>query len=80
MRVQAAELVVRVHERIAYSKLPEKEDTFRFRWDDGRIRLACDVSNWLRPDAEAVRMVETAKRHGLGLMIGAMVETRKVWC
>jgi hypothetical protein len=20
-------------------------------WDDGRIRLACDVSNWLRPDA-----------------------------
>ena len=23
------------------------------RWDDGRIRLACDVSNWLRPDAEA---------------------------
>jgi DDE superfamily endonuclease len=22
-------------------------------WDDGRIRLACDVSNWLRPEAEA---------------------------
>jgi DDE superfamily endonuclease len=22
-------------------------------WDDGRIRLAVDVSNWLRPDAEA---------------------------
>ena len=22
-------------------------------WDDGRIRLAADVSNWLRPDAEA---------------------------
>jgi len=21
------------------------------RWDDGRIRLAADVSNWLRPDA-----------------------------
>ena len=21
-------------------------------WGDGRIRLACDVSNWLRPDAE----------------------------
>jgi len=21
-------------------------------WDDGRIRLACDVSNWLRPGAE----------------------------
>jgi hypothetical protein len=21
-------------------------------WPDGRIRLACDVSNWLRPDAE----------------------------
>ncbi len=23
------------------------------RWDDGRIRLAADVSSWLRPDAEA---------------------------
>ena len=23
------------------------------RWDDGRIRLAVDVSNWLRPDAAA---------------------------
>jgi hypothetical protein len=23
------------------------------RWDDGRIRLAADVSNWLRPDASA---------------------------
>ena len=22
------------------------------QWRDGRIRLACDVSNWLRPDAE----------------------------
>ena len=21
------------------------------RWDDGRIRLAADVSNWLRPEA-----------------------------
>ncbi|MGH3283277.1 MAG: NF041680 family putative transposase, partial [Streptosporangiaceae bacterium] len=25
------------------------------RWDDGRIRLAVDVSNWLRPDAETSR-------------------------
>jgi hypothetical protein len=23
------------------------------RWDDGRIRLACEVSNWLRPAAES---------------------------
>jgi hypothetical protein len=29
--------VVRVHERIAYSKLPEH--TFRFRWEDGRVRF-----------------------------------------
>lgn len=29
--------IVRVHERIAYSKLPE--DTFRFRWEDGRVRF-----------------------------------------
>ena len=24
-------------------------------WGDGRVRLACDVSNWLRPDAETSR-------------------------
>ena len=29
--------VVRPHERIAYSKLPDF--TFRFRWDDGRLRF-----------------------------------------
>jgi hypothetical protein len=32
--------------RAALASLPLR------RWDDGRIRLACDVSNWLRPDAE----------------------------
>jgi hypothetical protein len=31
------QFVVRPHERIAYSKLPEF--TFRFRWDDGRLRF-----------------------------------------
>jgi hypothetical protein len=25
------------------------------RWDDGRVRLACDVSNWLRPEAGTSR-------------------------
>lgn len=29
--------IITVHERIAYSKLPE--DTFRFRWEDGRVRF-----------------------------------------
>lgn len=29
--------VIGVHERIAYSKLPE--DTFRFRWEDGAVRF-----------------------------------------
>lgn len=29
--------IVAVHERIAYSKLPEH--TFRFRWEDGRVRF-----------------------------------------
>ena len=29
--------IVGVHERIAYSKLPEH--TFRFRWEDGRVRF-----------------------------------------
>jgi len=29
--------ILRVHERIAYSKLPEH--TFRFRWEDGRVRF-----------------------------------------
>jgi hypothetical protein len=33
--------------RRALSVLPLRE------WEDGRIRLAVDVSNWLRPDAEA---------------------------
>ena len=33
--------------RRALSLLPLRE------WEDGRIRLAVDVSNWLRPDAEA---------------------------
>jgi len=32
--------------RRAVSEIPPR------RWDDGRIRLACDVSNWLRPEAE----------------------------
>ena len=32
--------------RMALSALPLPA------WDDGRIRLACDVSNWLRPGAE----------------------------
>ena len=33
--------------RRALSLVPLRE------WEDGRIRLAVDVSNWLRPDAEA---------------------------
>src|SRR5512135_2314228 len=33
--------------RRALASLPLRE------WEDGRIRLAVDVSNWLRPDAEA---------------------------
>jgi hypothetical protein len=31
--------VLRPHERIAYSKLAESRFTFRFRWDDGRLRF-----------------------------------------
>ncbi len=31
--------VVPVHERIAYSKLPAREFTFRFRWEDGLLRF-----------------------------------------
>lgn len=33
----AHQFVIGVHERIAYSKLPEH--TFRFRWEDGRVRF-----------------------------------------
>src|SRR5262249_30888120 len=29
--------IINVHEKIAYSKLPEH--TFRFRWEDGRVRF-----------------------------------------
>ena len=37
-------------------------------WDDGRIRLAVDVSNWLRPDAATrpERLFCTATRAGKG--------------
>jgi hypothetical protein len=33
------QFVVRPHEQIAYSKLAESRFTFRFRWDDGRLRF-----------------------------------------
>jgi hypothetical protein len=31
--------VIAVHERIAYSKLQQREHTFRFRWEDGKVRF-----------------------------------------
>lgn len=31
--------IVDVHERIAYSKLPQRMFTFRFRWEDARLRF-----------------------------------------
>ena len=31
--------VVAVHERIAYSKLQQREHTFRFRWENGQVRF-----------------------------------------
>jgi hypothetical protein len=31
--------VIAVHERIAYSKLQQREHTFRFRWEDGNVRF-----------------------------------------
>jgi hypothetical protein len=38
---------------VAIGRLRRAVDAVPLRpWDDGRIRLACDVSNWLRPDAE----------------------------
>jgi len=38
---------------VVVARLRRAVDTVPLRpWDDGRIRLACDVSNWLRPDAE----------------------------
>ena len=38
---------------VRIGRLRRAVDGFSLRpWDDGRIRLACDVSNWLRPDAE----------------------------
>ena len=36
------------------------------QWDDGRIRLACDVSNWLRPDAETSPERLFCHTHGRG--------------
>jgi hypothetical protein len=31
--------VIAVHERIGYSKLQQREHTFRFRWEDGKFRF-----------------------------------------
>lgn len=31
--------IIDVHERIAYSKLPQRMFTFRFRWEDARLRF-----------------------------------------
>ena len=36
-------LVIEVHERVAYSKLPNF--TFRFRWENGRLRFY-DLGVW----------------------------------
>ena len=43
--VNSGEVVI-ARLRLAVDAVPPRP------WDDGRIRLACDVSNWLRPDAE----------------------------
>ena len=43
--VNSGEVVI-ARLRLAVDTVPPRP------WDDGRIRLACDVSNWLRPDAE----------------------------
>ena len=46
---------------VAIGRLRHAVDGVPLRpWDDGRIRLACDVSNWLRPDAETSRSVCSA--------------------
>jgi hypothetical protein len=38
---------------VVIGRLRQAVDAIALRpWDDGRIRLAADVSNWLRPDAE----------------------------
>jgi hypothetical protein len=38
---------------VVFSRLKRAVDAVPLpQWGDGRIRLACDVSNWLRPDAE----------------------------
>jgi hypothetical protein len=54
-------------------------------WDDGRVRLACDVSNWLRPDAETsperlfchtyARQGERAADPGLAVLVGRRAGT-----
>ena len=35
----ASNFIISIHERIAYSKLPERMFTFRFRWEDGLLRF-----------------------------------------
>src|ERR1700691_39254 len=43
------------------------------RWRDGRIRLAVDVSGWLRPDAKASAGRMFCHVHGRGANAGEMI-------
>src|SRR6266704_3279398 len=51
--------------RRALSALPLR------RWDDGRIRLACDVSNWLRPDDDASEVTAAQVRDVTARLVAA---------
>src|SRR6202042_2742338 len=42
-------------------------------WPDGRIRLAVDVSSWLRPDAEASAERAFCHVHGRGKDAGQVI-------
>jgi DDE superfamily endonuclease len=42
-------------------------------WPDGRIRLAVDVSNWLRPDAAASAERALCHVHGRGRDAGQVI-------
>lgn len=65
--------VVPVHERIAYSKLPEF--TFRFRWDDGRLRFY-DHGVGRFPLAAIRRLTLASMTRDLGLWEGTDNDAR----
>ena len=62
--------VINAHEQIAYSKLPEF--TFRFRWEDGRLRFyTLGLGRFHLADIRRSAMSQISEDVGLWQQVGA---------